>query len=164
MKNDPGFDVDKANRWFGAEFNNGIFPLLLKENRTEEETEKMIQMAFASTLHWSEFSGCRYANKVRGINMIATAFAFAGRKESALFYASKNHDMVINNPGEVEDFDVSFMLMQYSRALALNGMTGDARKKYDECVESINKISDPEDKKIVIGDLNSGPWYGLNRT
>lgn len=156
------FDKDKANKLFGTEFNNGIFPLLEKPDRSNEETEKMIQMAFASTLHWSEYSGCKYANKVRGINMITTALAYAGRKESALYYARKNFEMVTERPGEVEDFDVSFMLMQYARALALNDMHNEARERYNECLQSIEKIADAEDKQIVIADLNAGPWYGLS--
>ncbi len=157
----PDFNLDAANRWFGVEYNNGIFPLLIKPDRTDEETEQMIQMAFASTLHWANYSGCKYANKVRGINMIATALAFAGRKESALFYARKNFDMVVNNLSEVADFDISFMYMQLARSLALNGDTAEAGERLKECLDSIEKISDPEDKKIVLGDLNSGPWYGL---
>ncbi len=39
MINQPDFDIDKAHKWFGVEFNNGIFPLLEKADRTEEETE-----------------------------------------------------------------------------------------------------------------------------
>lgn len=164
MSADTDFDKDKAHRLFGTEFNNGIFPLLEKPDRSDDETEKMIQMAFASTLHWSEYSGCKYANKVRGINMIATALAYAGRKEGSMYYARKNYEMVMNNTDNVEDFDVSFMLMQLARSLALNGNYQEAEKIYGQCLLSIEKITDEEDKKIVIGDLKSGPWYGLNKS
>lgn len=155
------FDTDTANRWFGVEYNNGIFPLLVKADRTDEETERMIQMAFASTLHWSDYSGCKYANMVRGINMITTALAFAGRKESALYYAMKNYEMVVNNLNEVADFDISYMYMQFARSLALNGLLDEAGKRLKECLDSIEKIKVPEDKKIVISDIETGPWYGL---
>ena len=164
MSIDPDFDKDKANKLFGTEFNNGIFPLLEKADRTDDETEKMIQMAFASTLHWSEFSGCKYVNRVRGINMIVTALAYAGRKESSLYYARKNYEMVMKYINDVEDFDVSFMLMQLARSLALNGKHEEAERTYNECLVSIEKIADEEDKKIVVGDLNSGPWYGLKNS
>ena len=162
MENKPDFDLDLANKWFGVNYNNGIFPLLEKADRTEDETEMMIQMAFASTLHWSEYSGCKYVNKVRGINMIATALAYAGRKESSLFYARQNYEMVMNNINDVEDFDISFMLMQLARSLALNAKYDEAERIYNECLVSIEKIKDEEDKKICVGDLNSGPWYGLS--
>lgn len=164
MENKTDFDLDNANKWFGVSYNNGIFPLLEKADRTDDETEKMIQMAFASTLHWTDYSGCKYANRVRGMNMIATALAYAGRKESSLYYARKNYEMVMNNINEVEDFDVSFMLMQLARSLALNGKHDEAEKTYNECLLSIEKIADEDDKKIVVGDLNSGPWYGLKKS
>jgi len=51
MSNKLPFYKDTARRWFGNEFNNGIFPLLEKADRTDEETEKMISMAYDSTLH-----------------------------------------------------------------------------------------------------------------
>ncbi|MGB3016361.1 MAG: hypothetical protein WBC65_01040 [Ignavibacteria bacterium] len=41
MSNQPQFDIDAAHRWFGIEFNNSIFPLLEKADRTEEDTERM---------------------------------------------------------------------------------------------------------------------------
>lgn len=161
MKNKPDFDLDKAHHWFGAEFNNGIFPLLEKENRTEEETEKMIQMAYASTLHWSSYSKGTIANRARGENMIATALAFAGRKEAAIFYAKRNHDIVFANLDSVEDFDISYALMVMARAYALNGMFAEAEQYYQQCLDSIDQIRDEEDKGIVISDLKKGPWYGI---
>jgi len=161
MSHQPEFDIDKAHRWFGVEFNNAIFPLLEKSDRTDEETEEMIALAYASTLHWSKFSKHTIANRARGENMIATTLAYAGRKEAALHHAKRNYDIVFNNKSEMADFDISYALMVMSRSLALNGDIGKAKGYYEDCLRSIEVIKDPEDKKIVESDLNSGPWYGL---
>jgi hypothetical protein len=161
MTQQPDFDVDKAHFWFGVQFNNGIFPLLKKSDRTEEETEKMIAMAYSSTLHWSTFSKHTIANKARGENMIATTLAFAGRKEGALHHAKRNYDIVFNNIESVEDFDITYALMVMARSLALNGEIDKAKAYYNECKKSIEEINDIEDKSICISDFNSGPWYGL---
>lgn len=161
MGNQPDFDIDKAHRWFGVEFNNGIFPLLEKPGRTDEETEEMIAMAYASTLHWNKYSGHRMANTARGENMISTALTYAGRKESALHHAKRNYDIVFNNRSEMADFDISYALMVMARVHALIGETEKAKSYFDECVKSIEEIKDPEDKKWVVNDFNSGPWYGL---
>jgi hypothetical protein len=161
MSNEPTFDIDKAHYWFGIEYNNGIFPLLEKPDRTEEETEKMIAMAYASTLHWRSFSGCKIANSARGENMIATALTYAGRKESALHHAKRNYEIVFNNKSEMADFDFSFALMVLARSHALNGDMQNAKNYLDECVKSIAETKDSEDKKILEMDFNSGPWYGL---
>lgn len=162
MSHQPDFDIDKAHRWFGVEFNNGIFLLLIKEDRTEAETEEMIAMAYASTLHWSKFSKHTIANKARGENMIATALAFAGRKEGALHHAKRNHEIVLNNLNEVKDFDITYALMAMARSLALNGEMTEAQKYFDECVQSLDNIKDEEDKAICVSDFESGPWYGLD--
>ncbi len=161
MSNQTDFDLDRAHHWFGVEFNNGIFPLLEKNDRTDDETEKMIQMAFASTLHWNSYSGGKIANNARGVNMIATTFTYAGMKEAALYYANRNHDIVFSNLNSVAVFDVSYSLMVMARANALNGNFREAKKYYDECIRSIEEIKDKEDKDIVVSDLYSGPWYGL---
>lgn len=161
MLNEPEFNTDKAHRWFGVEFNSGIFPLLSKEDRNEEETETMIAMAYASTLHWSKYSGCKSVNKARGENMIATALTYAGRKEASLHHAERNYDIVFGNKNEMADFDVSYALMVMARSLALNGRQSEAGEYYEKCLESIHHIKDKEDKEIVESDLNSGPWFGL---
>lgn len=118
-------------------------------------------MAYASTLHWMKFSGHTIANRVRGENMIATALAFAGRKEGALFHAKRNYEIVFSNKNEIADFDISYALMVMARAFSLNGLKSEAKEFYVKCLASIEEIKDPKDKEIIISDLYSGPWYGL---
>jgi hypothetical protein len=161
MQHLPPFDIDKAHHWFGIEFNNAIFPLLEKADRTDEETEKMIAMAYASTLHWISYSGHKIVNRARGEYMIATVLTYAGRIESALYHAKRNYDIVMDNKNEMADFDICYAYMAMARALALNDDLENARKYYDECLRSVNQVNDPEDKKILEMDLDSGPWYGL---
>ncbi len=161
MAHQPDFDIDTAHRWFGIEFNNGIFPLLEKADRTDDETEEMIALAYASTLHWRKHSKHSIANSARGENMIATTLTYAGRKEGALHHAHRNYDIVFNNVNDVADFDITYALMVMARALALNGDIDKAREYYDECEKSIEAIKDDEDKKICVTDFMTGPWYGL---
>jgi hypothetical protein len=161
MSHKPEFDIDNAHRWFGAEFNNRIFPLLEKYDRTVEETEEMIAMAYASTLHWGKYSKHSAANRARGENMIATTLAYAGRKEAAMHHAKRNHDIVLNNKSEMSDFDVSYAFMAMARSLALNGDSKKAKEYYDKCQQSIEVIKDQKDKEIVESDFRSGPWYGI---
>ena len=161
MSKEPPFDIDIAHRWFGAEYNNSIFPLLEKADRTEEETEKMISMAYASTLHWSSYSKCKTANLARGEYMIANALVYAGRKESSLHHAKRNYEITFGNKNEMEDWDLTYALMVNARVYALNGDMKTAKKYFDECVKSITEVKDSGDKKIVELDFNSGPWYGL---
>lgn len=158
MSNQPQFDIDSAHHFFGVEFNNRIFPLLEKADRTEEETERMIALAYASTLHWSSYSKHSIANRSRGEYMISTALAYAGRKEQALHHAKRTYDIVFGNKSEMADFDISYALMALARAYAICGDGQKAEQYLIECRKSIEEIKDAEDKNIVVADLNSGPW------
>lgn len=158
---DQLFDADSAHRRFGIEFNNGVFSFLDKADRTEEETEKMIAMAFASYLHWISYSGHDSANIARGLYMISTALAYAGRREGALHYAMLTHNATHKHPEAMADFDFCYAAMALARAHALCGHPDKAKTFLDECKSLAEKVADPEDKKIVMADLEAGPWYGL---
>ena len=163
MAHTPPFDTDTAHRWFGVEFNNAIFPLLAKEDRSEEETERMIGYAHAALLHWEMFSGHTPANRVRGINMIATAYAFAARSEEALHYAALNAEVLEKHQDVVADFDRCYAAMAMARALACDGRIEDARSWRGRCEAELEAIADPEDKKICQADYLGGPWFGLDQ-
>lgn len=155
------FDIDRAHRWFGVECNNGIFPLLEKADRSEEETERMIAMAFASTLHWEKYSKGTIVNTIRGTNMIATTMCYAERKECALHYAERNLALVEANKSAVADFDIAYAYMVMARSHALSGNRNKALHFLEECVKATSAIADDEDRKITEGDLHSGPWFGV---
>lgn len=161
MSKQAPFDTDTAHRWFGVEYNNAIFPLLEKAERTQEETERMIAMAYASLLHWSSYTKHTAANRARGEYMISTANSYAGRKEAALHHARRCYEITYISKNEMADFDFSYANMACARALALNGETDEAKKFYDACMKSAKEVKDAEDKKIVLSDMDSGPWYGL---
>lgn len=65
------------------------FPLLEKKDRTEDDTEKMIAMAYASTLHWSSYSKHSIANRARGEYMISTALAYAEERNKHFIMQSE---------------------------------------------------------------------------
>ncbi len=157
------FDIDKAHRWFGVEFNNAIFPLLAKEDRSDEETERMIGYAHAALLHWEMFSGHGPVNTVRGLNMIATAYAYAARPEEALHYAQLNLDLLDKHAKVVADFDLCYGLMAMARALACDGQIEEARNFRDRCAKALEAVMGEQDKKICKEDYIAGPWYGLDQ-
>lgn len=157
------FDVDIAHRWFGVEFNNEIFGLLANNNRTNDETDEMIALAYSSWLHWRKYSGYKPINGIRAENMIATVLCFAERKEGALFHAQRNYSMIHEYSEHTSDFDIAYALMIMARAHALNNLTDKAKEYYNESKEAIERISNLEDKAIVQQDFTAGEWYGINQ-
>lgn len=53
--------------------------------------------------------------------------------------------------------------MVMARAYALNDKFAEAEQYYQQCHDSIDKIMDERDKKIVSDDFRNGPWYELVR-
>ncbi len=62
----------------------------------------------------------------------------------------------------MKDFDISFMPMRpwlgYSHSMA--GIE-EAKQYKILASEQAQKIADAEDKKIVMGDLEGEPWFGI---
>lgn len=130
MSNQPPFDPDTAHRWFGVEYNNTVFPLLEKEFRTDEETEKIIAMTYSSAIHRSSYSIHTAANLAGGEYMISAANAYAGRKDAALHHARRCYEITHKNKNEMTDFDFSYANMANARAFALNGDLESVKKYY----------------------------------
>jgi len=81
------FDLPRAQRWFGIEFNNLAWDLLEKPDRAAEETDRMIHAAHASVHHW--LAAGNAVNHLRGMILLANVYAGAQNAENALRYARR---------------------------------------------------------------------------
>jgi hypothetical protein len=61
------------------------------------------------------------------------------------------------------DFDHVYAAEAEARALACLGRGDEATAAYGQAAALLEKVSDPEDRKIAESDLLSGPWFGLSR-
>ncbi len=161
MSSEAPFDVDRAHRWFGVECNNAIFRYFEMPVRTMEETERMLQFAHAALLHWQQFSGHKPVNTVRGVSMLASAYAYAGRPTEAIHYAEWNLRLIEQYDSEVADFDRVYASMGMARALASKGDNDKAAQWKQRCAAEIEAVVNEEDKKICLADFAAGPWYGI---
>ncbi len=48
-----------------------------------------------------------------------------------------------------------------ARAYALSGQRADCEKYLTLAQEAGERIQDPEDREIFLGDFTGGPWYGM---
>jgi hypothetical protein len=83
----PPFELSKAHRWFGIEFNNAAWELVEAASRTPAETERMLRLAHASCLHWEAVG--TLANTQRGLVLLAMAHAVAGLGSRAVELAQQ---------------------------------------------------------------------------
>lgn len=158
-----GGDVDavdltaQEHRERGIEIFNATWTWISKEDRTPEDDESMIRSAYAAAYHWSFAAGRSAETDARGEWMLSRTHVLAGRGEQALFYARRSAAIVESNG--LKDFDLGYGLEAMARAFALLGRNDEAAAMKQAAL--LVPIEDDEDRRIYEGDLNSGPWFGL---
>lgn len=161
MEEEKKYTIEEANHYFGIEFNNAIWTLLDKKDRTEAENHEMINLAHASLLHWSRSPKGTKANLQRGEYMIANVHTFIGNKDQALYYANRCLKLTQDYKSEMADFDIAYAYLIMARALALAGNKEEGLKYLDLAKKATEEIKDKDDKDIVLLDLDAEPWYSL---
>lgn len=154
------YTLEQAHAYFGVEFNNAIFPLLEKDNRTKEEDLHMLDLAHAAMLHWQNNLKYSIVNKQRALYMLACAYTFTKHKELALMYANLCFETTEQNLSEMQDFDISYAHLALARALALNN-NPKAKETKEKALELGNNLAQKGDKKYFLADMQVGPWFGV---
>lgn len=158
MSEDKKYSIDEANAYFAINFNNNIWKLLDKKDRTDEDNNEMINLAHASLLHWKNRSDCQSCNLQRGEYMIALAYIHSGRQEPALYHAIRCLNITSEKIDEMKDFDIAYASLIMSGALSLFNNIDGANAYLQDAKKFGENIRDEEDKKIFMGDLSSVPW------
>lgn len=155
------YTLDEANQYFAIDYNNKIWKLLAKSERSEIENSTLINLAHASFLHWSQSPKCTVVNLQRGEFMIAMVYTYLGKKEPAVYYAKRCLQLTEEHMDQMKDFDIAYAYLSMSRALALAEEMEKAQIYLKMATVAGDNIKGEQDQKIFIGDLDSGPWYGL---
>ena len=137
----------------GAELFNYVWTLLEKDDRTERESDRMIDAAHASRFFWEEVG--EPANHVRGEWQISRAYATVGRAEPALYHARRCLELCESHG--IGDFDLAYACEALARAHALAGNDDASRRFRDQAYEAAEVVADDEDRELVMSDLATLP-------
>ena len=140
-------------RQLAAQLFNDAWKLLEQESRTPEEVDRLIHMAHASRLHWDNVGDDQ--NRSIGEWQIARVYSTLGRSEPALFHARRCVDYASH--AGVDDWALASAYEGLARALALTGDLDAARDARDKALELLDAVTDPEDRQIVAGDIDTLP-------
>ena len=91
--------------------------------------------------------------------LISHVYAVLNRLEAALYHARRCLDLC--QEPNVKDFDIAYGYEAMARAYALLGQRADCEKYLTLAQEAGERIQDPEDQEIFLGDFTGGPWYGM---
>ncbi len=144
------------NKHYGIRFNNEVWELLSKKNRSAEDDELMIHSAHKSYLHWC--SAGTALHRQRGTWMLSHVCAQLGLGERALHYAKRCAALEMEYAKLMRDFDIAYASEAMARACAVSGDLAKAAQHYRQAAQDGDKIGDAKEKEIFLGDLKDGNW------
>ena len=132
---------------------NETWTLLEKESRTPEEDDRMVHMAHASRFHWDNVGDDQ--NRAIGEWQCSRVYAILGRAEPALFHARRCLDYTSREG--VDHWMLGSAHEGLARAQAIAGDFEAARDSRSRALAIAERITDPEDRKIVLADIDTLP-------
>ena len=144
--------MELGHRQLGVDLYNDAWRLLEKE-RTPEEDEELLHQAHASAYHWLKAPECEPKNRARGEWLCSRVYAVLGRPEPALHHAERCFQIVEASPQDMDDFDLPFAYEALARANAVAGNSDDVLRYEQQAREAAERITDAEDKDLVLADL-----------
>lgn len=152
-------EKESSHKYYGIEFNQLVWSLLSKGDRSAEEDELMIHAAHTSHFHWLK-CGTK-VNEQRGEWLISRVYSVLNVPERAMFHAQRCKEITDEHLREMKDFDIAYANEVMARAFACNGNAAEAKRYFNAAKENGEKIADNEGKEMFMGDLNSEPWFGI---
>ncbi|QEE17102.1 hypothetical protein DSAG12_02934 [Promethearchaeum syntrophicum] len=156
-KNQIEFDENVAHKYFAKKFNNIVWEILEKQEKSDEDKVQMINSAHASKLHW-KFAGT-LIHEIRGLWMLSRVYSVVKYPDLALNYSKKCLQLCEKN--NILDFDLAYAYEACARAAACDENKADFVKYLKLAKEAASKIKDDEDRKIFESDLIGDPWFGF---
>ena len=94
----------KAHEHFAKKFNNMVWEILEKQDKSEEDKELMINAAHASKIHW-KFAGTSI-NEIRSLWMLSRVYSIINNSEQSIFYSKKC--LQLSEENNILDFDLAY--------------------------------------------------------
>ena len=154
-KSEPGTGTITNTRLLAAQLFNETWRLMELQGRTRADDDRMIHAAHASRYHWGRVPGVTPAHLARGEWQISRVYTVLGRAEPALHHAQRVLDLCQENG--IGDWDLAFAYEALARAHAVAGNAGSAREYTDQALAAARDIADPEDRDLLLADLESIP-------
>lgn len=142
----PQFDLPQAHRYFAVELNNLAWDLAEAATRSPEDVERMIHAAHAACHHWLQVGSP--LNHQRALCLLATAYAVAGRIESAVHYSALCLELCERNGDTQSAFDRATAFGCSSVAAEAAGAHDLAKNFYAQALDAAVKFEDADDRNV----------------
>ena len=140
------FDIQQAHRWFAVELNNLAWDLIDKENRTEDDVERMMHAAHASCFHWMQVG--TPLHHLRAQCLLTTVYARLDHADSALRHAIRCLELSQQAGDEQTAFDRATAYGCATLAYATAQQPDKAAEMQQKAREVAATFDDPDDKEV----------------
>lgn len=146
----PEQTIDPAvHRQLAVQLFNHVWTLLDKPALTAKEEQEMIHAAHASRHHWGVVGGPKEWSI--GEWQISRVYADLNRPEPAIYHARRAIQWA--EEPDVAPFFLAYGYEALARAYSVAGDIDAALKYVAQSVEITEKITGPDDRKQLLGDL-----------
>ena len=143
----------EIHKKFAINLFNQTWDLIEKPDRSQKETDRMINAVHASRYHW-EIAGAA-VNIARGEWLISRVYAVLNRTEPCLYHAGRCMEVTLEN--DLKDFDLAFAYEAMARACDLAGDEVETAKYITLAEEAGSAIKDKGDRKYFFSELHTIP-------
>jgi DNA-binding transcriptional MerR regulator len=150
----PALDAE-TRRALAAGLFNRTWELIEMPDRTPAQDDEMIHAAHASRYHWGELG--EPVRLARGEWQCARVYATLDRAEPALWHANRCLAILEANGAGIEDWDLPAAYESLARASAVAGDVAARDAWAARANEALARVADPEDRRIIEGDLATLP-------
>lgn len=140
-----------------ADLFNQSWDLLMKQDRSPEEENTLINQAHASLWHWRQIG--QPINILRGEWMICHVYTLLEHPEAALYHA--NNILRLQDEIQPTDWDLAYCYEALARVMALKQDQVEFERWYALALEAGAQIAAEGDRKQFEADLNDDNWFGL---
>jgi hypothetical protein len=143
----------EAQKELAAKLFNHAWALIEKPDRTERETDTMIDAAHASRFFWEAIGDP--VHRARGEWQISRAYAVADRAEPAIHHATRS--LAICEKNGIGDFDLAYAYEALARAHGIAGDRAVAAEWARRARDAVAGIAEEDDRELLAKDLDTLP-------
>jgi hypothetical protein len=147
----PSFDVAAAHRYFAANCFNGVWELLDKQDRSEEDNMRMLAMAQASLYHWFERADCTPQKLSIGYWLLSRVHATLGNVAAAKSYG----ELCLRYSESEPPFYLGYAHEALARVANVAGDPATLAIHLELAQRYASQVNDEKDRKMLEDDLKT---------
>ncbi len=143
--------ITTAHQYFSVQCFNDTWNYIDKKERTDEENEKMIELAMASLWHWTQREDCTQQNLSIGYWQVSRVYALAGQAGNAVRYG--NLCLEVSQGEDIPAFCVGYAYEALARAEFVAGNKTASAAHLKKANEAAEKVGKKDDRQMLLDDL-----------